>query len=173
MASLNNELAPICGIEGCKCEGSNEKINVICSTIDPQIKIFEAAFWNDSKTHHLYPYDSVTIQDNKINSLNKTFQTSNLTYLNLANNDISGIGEGVFKNLQNMKVLILSYNDLEIIHPDAFKVSEFYFCLSVYICLVVISMLYIFSDIFLNINMYFILADLKKKVVPNEARTNG
>lgn len=54
--------------------------------------------------------------------LNFTFPQSGLTYLNLANNDIYGIRDNVFQNLQSMRVLILSYNDLELLSPDAFKV---------------------------------------------------
>lgn len=87
------------------------------------IDIFNVSLWSDSTKNQSYPYDKVALQDNKLTDLSKIIPSSNLTCLDLADNDISRIGDSVFQNLQNMKVLILSHNDLEIIHPDAFQVG--------------------------------------------------
>lgn len=120
---------PFCVIEACNCTtkklSSREVVDVICNTIEAT-DIFSSSYWINSTTNQSFPYESVILEGNQIINLSKMIPASNLTYLNLADNDISGIGDSVFENLQNMRVLILSHNDLEIIHPDAFKVSTTY-----------------------------------------------
>lgn len=97
--------------------------DIICKT-KVSHDIFAPEFWQttvDNKTQS-FKYHSFNIQNNVFTNLSKEFPPSNLVYLNLANNRIVSITENVFKNLQNMVVLKLSYNDLDNIDPDAFKV---------------------------------------------------
>lgn len=109
-----------------KTNAGTDYADVIC-TNKVSHDIFDSNFWQavvDNKTHS-YNYHSFNIQNNVFSNLSKEFPSSNLVYLNLANNNIVSITQSVFRNLQNMKVLILSYNDLDNIDPDAFKVRQF------------------------------------------------
>lgn len=111
---------PFCKI--CKCHFSNddEQADVTCTT-NIIYNIFDDYYWKINGTNESYAYATINFQNNQFGDLTYIFPPSNLTYLNLANNDINKIADSVFQNLQNMETLILSYNDLEILHPDAFK----------------------------------------------------
>ncbi|KAJ8971417.1 hypothetical protein NQ317_018152 [Molorchus minor] len=111
---------PFCKICRCHFTDNSASADVTCTT-NIQYNIFNDYFWKDQDTNESYAYNSINFQNNKFINLTYIFPPSNLTYLNLANNAIYGIADSVFQNFQNMDTLILSYNDLEIIHPDAFK----------------------------------------------------
>lgn len=127
--STSDSKYPLCIKEGCQCTISTvltkNVVDVTCTTIK-NIDLSDVTLWIDVTKNETYPYHAVSLTENTIIDLAKTIPTSELTYLNLANNDINSIGDSVFQNLQNMSVLILSHNDLEIIHPDAFKVRITY-----------------------------------------------
>lgn len=115
---------PFCKI--CKCHfasNEEEQADVTCTT-NIIYNIFDDYYWKANGTNQSYAYASINFQNNQFGELTYIFPSSNLTYLNLANNDINKIADSVFQNLQNMRTLILSYNDLEILHPDAFKVKS-------------------------------------------------
>ncbi|XP_057654464.1 chondroadherin-like [Diorhabda carinulata] len=119
-ADVNQNKFPLCKICACTVDNNETTANVTC--VKPiEYEIFSDYFWFSNATNTSIAYNSITINYNKFIDFNKVFPTSNLTYLNLANNNIFNISDSIFKNLQNMVVLILSYNDLEIIHPDAFR----------------------------------------------------
>ncbi|KAG5876561.1 hypothetical protein JTB14_004213 [Gonioctena quinquepunctata] len=119
LAQSNNTRLPFCRL--CKCDtDGDEHANVTC-TVDIRNYVFEDSFWFNNKTNNSYDYNSINFQNNVFINLTYIFPKSNLTHMNLANNAIYGIADKVFQNLQNMVTLILSYNDLEILHPDAFK----------------------------------------------------
>lgn len=79
--------------------------------------------WINPATNQPYPYLAITLTNQNFIELNYTFPDIDVTYLNLANNDIYRIRGGVFQDLQSMEVLILSSNDLELLSPDAFRVA--------------------------------------------------
>lgn len=111
---------PFCKTCKCRFLSNSDPAEVSCTT-KLIYDIFEDYYWIDSTTNQSYAYSSITLQNNEFGNLSYIFPPSNLTYLNLANNDINRISDSVFQNFQNMKTLILSYNDLEILHPNAFK----------------------------------------------------
>lgn len=121
----NSTNLPLCTI--CTCH-TNTKANILYADVICQKKIdydiFAKSFWQIDILNKTYScnYTSLNFQNNHMISLTQEFPPSNLTYLNLAHNEIADISKGIFKNLQNMKTLILSYNDLDNIDPDAFKV---------------------------------------------------
>lgn len=125
-AANNTTQFPLCTI--CTCQIKNETgstyADVICKRVSHNIYSLE--FWQtkDKNETHNFNYHSFNIQNNVFTNLSQEFPPSNLVYLNLANNRIVSITQSVFKNLQNMVVLVLSYNDLDNIDPDAFKVSK-------------------------------------------------
>ncbi|XP_074041949.1 CD180 antigen isoform X2 [Leptinotarsa decemlineata] len=115
----NNTKFPFCKL--CKCETDDDvSANVTCTT-DQRNYIFENSFWFNQSTNESYAYNALNFQNNQFLNLSYVFPKSNLTYLDLSNNAIYRISDGVFQNLQKMITLILSYNGLEMIHPDAFK----------------------------------------------------
>ncbi|KAJ8929458.1 hypothetical protein NQ314_017838 [Rhamnusium bicolor] len=111
---------PFCKICKCHFVNNSAQADVTCTT-NIQYNIFNDYFWKNNATNESYAYASINFQNNQFINLSYTFPPSELTYLNLANNAIYGIADSVFQNLQNMETLILSYNDLEILHPDALK----------------------------------------------------
>ncbi|XP_066144582.1 leucine-rich repeat neuronal protein 1-like [Euwallacea fornicatus] len=108
--------------EKCVCtyNDGSQTIKVTC-TKNVQALLLDNSSWIDPNTKLLYEYTEVTLTNQNFIKLNFTFPKNNLTYLNLANNDIYSITDSVFQNLQNMRVLILSNNDLELLSVDAFK----------------------------------------------------
>lgn len=116
---------PFCKIAICQFTNqSGVQMADVSSTQEKKLQIINKNFWMNTTTNVSYAYRSVTFQNNKFIALNFTFPPSSLSYMNLAFNDIYHLGKGVFKNLQNMTTLILSNNDLENIHPDAFEVGR-------------------------------------------------
>lgn len=112
---------PLCE-EKCTCsyEVNSEQAKVTCvKNVKPLL--YNNATWFNLSTNQSYGYLELTLTNQNFIELNFTFPKSALTYLNLANNDIYQISDNVFQNLQQMKVLILSNNDLTLLSPDAFK----------------------------------------------------
>lgn len=66
--------------------------------------------------------NSLTLAHSNLGDLKTQFPSSNLTLLDLSGNYIREIAEDVFCQLQNMETLILSYNDIEVLTPNAFSV---------------------------------------------------
>ncbi|CAG9815183.1 unnamed protein product [Phaedon cochleariae] len=120
LAVTNNSNSPFCKLCICSWNHEGTYTNVSCTKPIPNYA-FENSSWIENDSNKPYEYTAVSFQNNHFNNLSYVFPRSNLIYFNLAHNDIFRISDSVFRNLQNMVVLILSYNDLEIIHPDAFK----------------------------------------------------
>lgn len=123
---------PLCTF--CKCQTGTtagaESADVECFE-KVHHDIFSLNFWVNTTANKTitYNYRTFSIQNNVLTHLHKDFPSSNLIYLNLANNDISSINQSVFRNLQNMEILILSHNNLDDIDPDAFRVSRVFLIL--------------------------------------------
>ncbi|XP_072381559.1 CD180 antigen-like isoform X1 [Diabrotica undecimpunctata] len=111
---------PLCKACGCSFNSNNTEANVTCTKPNTN-QILQHYFWIKNGTNDSIPYNRVVINNEKFINFTYVFPSSQLVYLNLAYNSIFNISDSIFKNLQNMQVLILSYNDLEIIHPDTFK----------------------------------------------------
>ncbi|XP_060534097.1 leucine-rich repeat-containing protein 70-like [Cylas formicarius] len=109
---------PLC--QYCYCADDVAPPKVICIK-DVKEVLAQPDNWVDAQTNQSYQYADLTLANQNFIELNFTFPTANLTYLNLAKNDIYRITASAFKNLQQMKTLILSNNDLELLLPDAFK----------------------------------------------------
>ncbi|KAL1501242.1 hypothetical protein ABEB36_006604 [Hypothenemus hampei] len=112
---------PLCG-DNCSCifVDNKESAKVTC-TKNVQILVTNPTTWINPDTNSSYQYLEITMTNQNFIELNFTFPANDLTYLNLAGNDIYRIKDSVFMNLQKMKVLILSGNDLELLSPHAFK----------------------------------------------------
>lgn len=126
----NNTQFPLCTL--CKCQMKTvdavKYADVVCFT-KVYHDIFSPEFWVttvDNKTHE-YNYHSLNFQNNILTNLSKEFPSSNLVYLNLASNNMVSITQSVFRNLQKMEILVLSYNDLDDIDPEAFRVSYVFY----------------------------------------------
>lgn len=119
---LHADKLPLCS-DNCNCLFINntESAKVTCVK-DVKTIVTNTSSWINPADNQSYPYLALTLTNQMFIELNFTFPQSGLTYLDLANNDIYGIRDNVFQNLQSMRVLILSYNDLELLSPDAFKV---------------------------------------------------
>ncbi|XP_044260532.1 protein flightless-1-like [Tribolium madens] len=109
---------PFC--EKCNCvNDDNNQLQVTC-TKDISSYIFDKSFWINQNESKSYSYTKIKIQNSPILELKSQFPDSNLIELSLSNNSIVRIGNDVFSNLQNMQLLDLSYNNIEILHPDTF-----------------------------------------------------
>ncbi|XP_063923633.1 leucine-rich repeat neuronal protein 1-like [Zophobas morio] len=108
---------PFCSACSCKTV-EQTKFEVTCIR-DVRAYLFQDSFWIDS-TNKTYPYKTLLVHNTPILTLDKKFPISNITYLSLANNSIVNISDSIFRNLQDMITLDLSYNNIEQIHPDAF-----------------------------------------------------
>ncbi|RZC39590.1 leucine-rich repeat neuronal protein 1, partial [Asbolus verrucosus] len=120
LASLSNaqNVPPFCKI--CTCENDDNNNFEITCTRNVNMYINDNSYWMDQNNNRSYSYKSLTIHNNPILTLKKQFPPSNIVLLNLANNSIVNISDSIFSNLQNMETLILSYNNIELLHPDAF-----------------------------------------------------
>lgn len=112
---------PLCKICTCKFDVNETTADVLCAAHGNYQSIYQDYFWKLNATNESVAYNSLAIHYEKLTNMTNVFPPSNLTVLDLANNNIMSIKDSIFKNLQNMKVLILSYNDLDLIHPDTFK----------------------------------------------------
>lgn len=121
ISSAQNE-PPFCTL--CRCINDDSNHFEVTCTKDVRSYIFDKSSWVDHDDNTTYSYSKITIQNSPILSLNQQFPASNIVYLNLANNSIVNISDDVFQNLQNMQVLDLSYNNIELLHPNAFDVSR-------------------------------------------------
>lgn len=109
--------SPFCDI--CTCNLNTTE--VLCNqAIGNQLWINSS--WFDTQTGQIYPLKRVTVQNSPVLSLQQPFPQSDIVYLNLANNSIVNISDNIFSNLQKMEVLILSYNNINLLHPNAFYV---------------------------------------------------
>ncbi|CAG9861117.1 unnamed protein product [Phyllotreta striolata] len=120
-AELDKNKFPLCKLCKCNFNANDTAADVMCKELLPYDHIFQDYFWKLNNTNESIAYNSLVINNNNFNNLTELFPKSNLTLLNLAENNIVIIKDSVFRNLQNMVVLILSHNDLETIHPDTFK----------------------------------------------------
>ncbi|EFA05244.1 leucine-rich repeat neuronal protein 1 [Tribolium castaneum] len=110
---------PFC--DKCACVNDDSNQFVVTCTKDVSSFMFDKASWIDAADNKPYSYSKVWIQNSPILTLKEQFPVSNLIELSLANNSIVSISSDVFSNLQNMQMLDLSYNNIEILHPDAFN----------------------------------------------------
>ncbi|ENN73247.1 hypothetical protein HUJ04_000584 [Dendroctonus ponderosae] len=112
---------PLCS-DNCSCIFVNDTlVSRVTCTKDVKDLVMLNSTWINPATTKPYPYLAITLTNQNFIELNFTFPDSDVTYLNLANNDIYRIRGGVFQDLQSMEVLILSSNDLELLSPDAFR----------------------------------------------------
>lgn len=121
-----SEQPPLCIICGCKFQTieNNYYADVTCPSKLP-FDIFNVSYWENVTTSKSYKYHSLNIQKNAFGNLSTEFPPSDLVYLNLAYNSISNITTRVFRNLESLKVLILSNNGIETLEEDITKVNEF------------------------------------------------
>ncbi|XP_066252048.1 leucine-rich repeat neuronal protein 1-like [Euwallacea similis] len=112
---------PLC-TEKCECtyNDDSEKIKVACAK-NVQALLPNNSTWFDPDTNRSYAFSEIELTNQNFIELNFTFPNCEITHLNLADNDIYSIKDNVFQNLQNMRVLILSSNDLESLSTDVFK----------------------------------------------------
>jgi Leucine-rich repeat (LRR) protein len=109
--------------KSCKCvEDDSNKFDVTC-TGNIWTQVFDESSWTDKNLNKSYPYKSLTVHNSPLLSLDKKFFSSNIVYLDLANNSIVNVSDGIFSNLQDMETLVLSFNNIESLHPNAFEVS--------------------------------------------------
>lgn len=111
---------PLCLV--CPCNSQPNKppnINCVNSNIS---NIFDKKFWIDD-FNKSYAIQSLIYKHNNLRNLTTKFPSSNITTLDLSDNIIKEIGDGVFGDLQNMEELILANNDIHHLRPDAFHVS--------------------------------------------------
>lgn len=109
--------SPFCDI--CNCISNDTE--VVCNrAIGTQLWLNSS--WFDTQNGQIYPLQRVTVQNSPVLNLQQQFPSSEIVYLNLANNSIVNVSDDVFANLQKMEVLILSYNNIELLHPNAFYV---------------------------------------------------
>lgn len=114
---------PLC--EKCQCvKKTLTEPDVNCNETNAIGFIYDEQYWFhlDNKTNVTYPIESVNLQNNNLKELTKQFVRSDLIKLDLSHNDISKLGDGIFKNLINLEVLILSNNQLVAIGQQVFKV---------------------------------------------------
>lgn len=112
---------PFCTICKCKLIDDDDSIEIDCSG-NMKDQLFNTSYWINATTNQTYPNRYLAVENSAIITLNQKFPKSDLIVLQLANNSIFNISDNVFCNLQKMEVLILSFNNLEVLHPDAFKV---------------------------------------------------
>ncbi|CAH1380376.1 unnamed protein product [Tenebrio molitor] len=107
--------------KSCKCvEDDSNKFDVTC-TGNIWTQVFDESSWTDKNLNKSYPYKSLTVHNSPLLSLDKKFFSSNIVYLDLANNSIVNVSDGIFSNLQDMETLVLSFNNIESLHPNAFE----------------------------------------------------
>lgn len=117
-------LSPFCQI--CKCTYlPDQDPDVDCSTVTNAVNyLYEETYWFDyaDANNKSFPVNSFKMQFVDLRTIKSQFLTSNLTKLDLSNNSIVSIEDIAFANLENMEELVLSYNDLSIMKPEAFRV---------------------------------------------------
>lgn len=122
-------LSPFCSL--CKCTyTADEDPDVDCSSVPNAVNyLYEDTYWFDfsDANNKSFPVRSFKIQFVDLRTISSQFLTSNLTKLDLSNNSIVSIEDVAFANLESMQELVLSYNDLSIIKPEAFRVSYYVF----------------------------------------------
>lgn len=119
--TLGMELSPLCAI--CKCPQENQNsstIDINCLNVKTGDLIYKNNSWFSEKNES-FSIIGVNLQNNGLTELAIPFVKSDLMALDLSNNSIRNISDGVFANLQKMELLILSNNEIEYLNPDAFK----------------------------------------------------
>lgn len=118
--------SPFCQI--CKCTYTpDEDPDVDCSGVTNAVNyLYENTYWFDysEADNRSFPVRSFKIQFVDLRTISSQFLTSNLTKLDLSNNSIVSIEDVAFANLESMQELVLSYNDLSVLRPEAFRVSN-------------------------------------------------
>ncbi|KAK9876132.1 hypothetical protein WA026_011249 [Henosepilachna vigintioctopunctata] len=100
----------------CKCVTLNDSsLEVTCSS-DVTSTIFSPS--NKSNTSTI---SKLTVRNNNFNNMTNHFPFENLTILDLTGNKIVHIADNIFKKLQKLEILILSYNNIEILQPNSFE----------------------------------------------------
>lgn len=106
----------------CKCNKSTDPKGLSIECINATISdvFFKNETWlqQDNATA---PIIGVRLHRTDIGDLQTKFVTSDLVVLDLSNNSIGNISEGVFSGLQNMEMLILSDNNIESLNPHIFR----------------------------------------------------
>lgn len=118
LLSVNSQKSPLC--DDCRCQGAE----IHCNEIFPNLLIYQSENWINKDTNATYDIEKLWIEQSNFRNLSILFVKSNLTYLNLNDNGIQTIGDGVFQNLQSLEELVLTNNRLNKIQPDAFKVTS-------------------------------------------------
>lgn len=121
LTSSQTSKLPLCVSCNCIFPNNSGPAKVTCDKDVKNVLTSLSAWIDSSEGNQSYPYIEITLTNQNFIELNFTFPASDLTYLNLDNNDIYRITDSVFQNLQKMETLILSNNDLELLSPDAFK----------------------------------------------------
>jgi len=117
--SEDPNVPPFCHLCACENNDSNQ-FDVTC-TKDIKEYLFDTYYWINKDNNESYSYDQLSIQNTPILTLDKQFPASSIKMLNLAKNSIVNISDNIFSNLQSMEILVLSFNNIELLHPDAFK----------------------------------------------------
>lgn len=119
---------PLCD----KCHCVNKTFthpDVVCNETTVLNFLYNETYWlytKDNQTNLTYNIASVNLQNNNLVQLTQQFVHSNLVKLDLSHNSLYKLGDGIFKNLTSLEILILSYNQLATISQHVFKVRNLY-----------------------------------------------
>lgn len=120
---LSDGRTPFC--DSCACLNQTlTNPDVDCSGKIISSILFDARLWFNKDENATYNIASLNLQRIDLGVLNDTFPASNLKKLDLSNNGIKFIADGVFANLEDMEELILSNNRLQTIGSNVFRVSR-------------------------------------------------
>lgn len=110
---------PLC--DRCRCFNKTlENPDVSCDGIAVANDLQNSSLWSINDI--LYQINSLNLQNNNLTEINTPFPASTYLVLDLSRNFLRSIDVLVFQDLTNLETLILSYNNLETLAPDVFKV---------------------------------------------------
>lgn len=110
---------PFC--EKCRCiENQPNGTSIECFNTTISDILYKNSSWFD-ENNQTYPIIGLKLQKTDVGDLKTKFVKTNIFVLDLSNNSIKDVGDGVFSNLKYMELLILSDNEIEYLNPDCFK----------------------------------------------------
>lgn len=118
------EETPLCIKCSCTSDDSRPEVDIDCTDDILTLEfIYEQKNWINTTTNHTYLISTLNLKSSDLGNLRGQFSESNLTLLDFTDNFIRTIEDNYFAKLQNLSKLILSYNQIDRLRPDAFKVS--------------------------------------------------
>ncbi|XP_044764370.1 leucine-rich repeat neuronal protein 2-like isoform X2 [Coccinella septempunctata] len=103
----------------CNCSNINATfLEVLCLS---DIKEIADVIFANGTQGDLLSVSDLTIRYNELNTLADGFATENVVRLDLSFNKISHVKNNVFSRLQKLETLVLSHNNVENLHPNAFQ----------------------------------------------------